>query len=312
MPVVTTSSVSGQHDAVTGSPDAPPSRVPALLRAVRPRQWVKNVLVLAAPLAAGVIDNRDVLAHTAVAFAAFCLVASAVYLVNDVRDVAEDRRHPTKRLRPVAAGELHPRSALGVAAVLLIVGLGTGFANNVELGSTLLVYVTVQVGYTLGLKHQPVLDLAAVASGFLLRAIAGAVASGLYLSPWFLLVASFGSLFMVAGKRYSEIHTLGAAAGTRRSLGYYSESYLRFVWVLAASITIVSYSLWSFEQVSRTDGVPWAEISLAPFVLGLLRYAVDIDRGTAGTPEDIVFRDRALQAIGLAWAVTVCLAVLTG
>jgi decaprenyl-phosphate phosphoribosyltransferase len=279
---------------------------------MRPRQWVKNVLVLAAPLAAGAIDDREVLAHAAVAFVGFSLVASAVYLVNDVRDVAEDRRHPTKRLRPVAAGELQPRSALTAAAVLLVAGLGTGFANNVELGSTLLVYVAVQVGYTLGLKHQPVLDLAAVASGFLLRAIAGAVASGLYLSPWFLLVASFGSLFMVAGKRYSEIHTLGAAAGTRRSLGYYSESYLRFVWVLAASIAITSYSLWAFEQASGTVGVPWAEISLAPFVLGLLRYAVDIDRGTAGTPEDIVFRDRALQGIGLAWAIAVCLAVLTG
>ena len=309
---MTTHSLPGHSDETTAYPPPLRRRSPALLRAVRPRQWVKNVLVLAAPLAAGVITDRDVLAHTAVAFVAFCLVASAVYLVNDVRDVAEDRRHPTKRLRPVAAGELHPRSALSAAVVLLIAGLGVGFANNVELGSTLLVYVAVQVGYTLGLKHQPVLDLAAVASGFLLRAIAGAVASGLYLSPWFLLVASFGSLFMVAGKRYSEIHTLGAAAGTRRSLGYYSESYLRFVWVLAASITIVSYSLWSFEQASRTAGVPWAEISLAPFVLGLLRYAVDIDRGTAGTPEDIVFRDRALQAIGLVWGITVCLAVLTG
>jgi decaprenyl-phosphate phosphoribosyltransferase len=117
---------------------------------------------------------------------------------------------------------------------------------------------------------------------------------------------------MVAGKRYSEIHTLGATAGTRRSLGYYSESYLRFVWVLAASITIISYGLWSFERASLTAGVPWAEISLAPFVLGLLRYAVDIDRGTAGTPEDIVFSDRVLQGIGLVWGVTVCLAVLTG
>jgi len=270
------------------------------------------VLVLAAPLAAGLITDREVLLHTAVAFAAFCLVASAVYLLNDVRDVEEDRRHPTKRLRPIAAGELQPRVALAVAVVLLATGLAAGYANNIALGSTLLTYVAVQIGYALGLKHQPVLDLAAVASGFLLRAIAGGVASGLYLSPWFLLVASFGSLFMVAGKRYSEIHTIGAAAGTRRSLGYYSESYLRFVWALAASITIASYSLWAFEQSSATTGVPWAEISLAPFVLGLLRYAVDIDRGTAGTPEDIVFRDRALQAIGLAWAFTALLAVFTG
>jgi len=309
---MTTHSVSGRPGETAEQPPPPPRRWPPLLRAVRPRQWVKNVLVLAAPLAAGLITDRGVLLHTAVAFVAFCSVASAVYLLNDVRDVAEDRRHPTKRLRPIAAGELSPRVALAISVVLLAAGLAAGYATNLALGSTLLTYVTVQIGYTLGLKHQPVLDLAAVASGFLLRAIAGGVASGLYLSPWFLLVASFGSLFMVAGKRYSEIHTIGAAAGTRHSLGYYSESYLRFVWVLAASVTVTSYSLWSFEQAAATAGVPWAEISLAPFVLGLLRYAVDIDRGTAGTPEDIVFSDRVLQAIGLAWAITVFLAVFTG
>ena len=281
----------------------------AVLRAVRPRQWVKNALVLAAPLAAGRVDEPDVLVGSALAFVVFCLAAGAVYLINDVRDVEEDRRHPTKRLRAIASGELPETTAYAVAGVLLVAALTAGLLVAVPLGVTVAVYLTIQLAYAGGLKHQPVMDLACVASGFLLRAIGGGVATGIPLSPWFLLVASFGSLFMVAGKRYSEIHTVGAAAGTRRSLEYYSESYLRFIWSMAASVTVVAYSLWAFERVELRDDFPWAEISVAPFVLALMRYAVDIDRGTAGTPEDIAFNDRVLQALALAWVVTVALAV---
>jgi decaprenyl-phosphate phosphoribosyltransferase len=283
--------------------------VRGLLRATRPRQWVKNGLVLAAPLAAGRVGESDVLQTTAISFAVFCLAASAVYLLNDVRDVEEDRRHPTKRLRAVAAGEVTTTAALALAGVLVVVALAVAFWTAVPLGVTVATYLAVQLAYALGLKHQPVMDLAAVASGFLLRAIAGGVASDIELSPWFLLVASFGSLFMVAGKRYSEIHTLGAAAGTRRSLEYYSESYLRFVWGLAASVTVVAYSLWAFGENRPDDMVAWEQVSVAPFVLAMLRYAVDIDRGTAGTPEDIVFADRVLQVLAVAWVVTVALAV---
>lgn len=278
-----------------------------MVRAVRPRQWVKNGLVLAAPLAAGRVGDTEVLMGTALAFVVFCLAASSVYLVNDVRDVEEDRRHPTKRLRPIAARELSESTAYVFAGVLVAAALGLAFLVAVPLGITVAVYLVVQLGYALGLKHQPVMDLACVASGFLLRAIAGGVASDIPLSPWFLLVASFGSLFMVAGKRYSEIHTLGADAGTRRALEYYSESYLRFVWSTAASVTMVAYSLWAFRL--RDTHFPWEEISVAPFVLALLRYAVDIDRGTAGTPEDIAFTDRVLQLLAVAWLVTVTLAV---
>jgi decaprenyl-phosphate phosphoribosyltransferase len=282
---------------------------PVLLRAVRPRQWVKNALVLAAPLAAGRVDEPDVLVGSALAFIVFCLAAGAVYLINDVRDVEEDRRHPTKRLRAIASGELPETTAYAVAGVLLVAALTAGLLVAVPLGVTVAVYLTIQLAYAGGLKHQPVMDLACVASGFLLRAIGGGVATGIPLSPWFLLVASFGSLFMVAGKRYSEIHTVGAAAGTRRSLEYYSESYLRFIWSMAASVTVVAYSLWAFERVELRDDFPWAEISVAPFVLALMRYAVDIDRGTAGTPEDIAFTDRVLQLLALSWVATVTLAV---
>jgi len=286
------------------------SRVPATVRAMRPRQWVKNLLVLAAPLAAGRLFDPTILKGAALAFVAFCLVSASVYLVNAVRDVEEDRQHPTKRFRPIAAGELKPATAVAVAAVLGACGLALGFFVSIPLGITMLVYIVLQLLYSAYLKHLPVVDLAMVASAFLLRAIAGGVATGIPLSQWFLLVAAFGSFFMVAGKRYSELKALGVDAGTRRSLTRYSESYLRFAWMLAAVMVLISYSLWAFENRGEgAYGVPWTAISIAPFTLGLLQYALEVDAGTAGEPEEVVLKDRVLQGLGVVWLVVISIAV---
>ena len=285
-------------------------RLPAPLRAVRPRQWLKNLLVGAAPLAAGKLLERHVLIGIGLAFAAFCLVSAAIYLMNDVHDVEEDRLHPRKRLRPIAAGQLSVPAAITIAVVVGIAGLLLAYATTTALGITLSLYVVLQLLYTAFLKHLPVVDLAIVASGFLLRAIAGGVATGIPLSQWFLLVASFGSFFMVAGKRYSEMKALGSDAGTRRSLTRYTESYLRFSWMLAAVMVLISYSLWAFEN--RYDpalGVPWTAISIAPFTLGLLQYALEVDAGNAGEPEDVVLHDHVLQGIGVVWLVVISVAV---
>jgi decaprenyl-phosphate phosphoribosyltransferase len=154
-----------------------------------------------------------------------------------------------------------------------------------------------------------VIDLAVVASGFLLRGIAGGVAAGLAFSQWFLLVAAFGSLFMVAGKRYSELVVVGDEAATRKTLKEYSASYLRFVWSLSAGVACTAYSLWAFDMGRVHTGVPWSTISIAPFVMAILRYAVDVDKGAAGAPEEIVLRDRVLLALGLIWAATTALGV---
>jgi decaprenyl-phosphate phosphoribosyltransferase len=286
------------------------SRVPATVRAVRPRQWVKNLLVLAAPLAAGRLFEPAVIKGTALAFVAFCLISAAVYLVNDVRDVAEDRQHPTKRFRPIAAGELKPATALVLATVLGACGLVLGFVVSMPLGITMVVYVALQLLYSAYLKHLPVVDLAMVASAFLLRAIAGGVATGIPLSQWFLLVAAFGSFFMVAGKRYSEMKALGGEAGTRRSLTRYSESYLRFAWMMAAVMVLISYSLWAFENRGNGAlGVPWTAISIAPFTLALLQYALEVDAGTADEPEEVVLNDRVLQGLGVVWVAVISAAV---
>ena len=281
-----------------------------LVRAVRPRQWVKNVLVVAAPLAAGRLFQPDVLAATAVTFGLFCLASSAVYLVNDTIDVEEDRRHPTKRMRPIAAGVVSRPLAVALAVVLFAVALtGAVLLTRPALAGVLTSYVVIQLAYCLFLKNQPVIDLAVVASGFLLRGIAGGVAVGLLLSQWFLLVAAFGSLFMVAGKRYSELILVGDAAATRKTLREYSASYLRFVWSLSAGVTCTAYSLWAFEMGDAREGIPWSTISIAPFVLAILRYAVDVDKGSAGAPEEIVLHDKVLLGMGVLWLALVGMGV---
>ncbi|CAN5140097.1 decaprenyl-phosphate phosphoribosyltransferase [soil metagenome] len=272
----------------------------AVLRSMRPRQWAKNGLVVAAPLSAAAFDSVSVYGTVVATFFAFTLAASAVYLLNDVRDRDSDRLHPVKRLRPVAAGLLSTRSALTVGAALAVASLALAWVIEPDLGVTVSFYIALQVAYAVWLKHQAVLDIAVVASGFLLRAIAGGVAVGVPLSQWFLLVAGFGSLFVVAGKRFSELHTVGVEQGTRRSLSAYSESYLRFVWSIAAAVTITAYSLWAFE-ISGDEGINWQALSIAPFTLGLLRYAVDIDRGVAGEPEEVIIGDHTLQALALVW-----------
>ena len=280
----------------------------ALIAALRPRQWLKNVLVFAAPLAAGALFEPDVLVPSLVAFVAFCLMSSATYLVNDVRDVESDRAHPTKRARPIAAGHLAPGAAIAAALVLALGSLGLALMVNVGLFGVLLAYAVFTLSYSLFLKHEPVIELALLSMGFLLRAIAGGVAAELPISRWFLIVAGFGSLFMAAGKRFSELEHAGrdadgSAEHTRRSLAGYTPAYLRFVWGTAAAVAITAYCLWAFEVGLAESTFPWAEWSVLPFVLAILRYAADVDRGEAEAPEDVVLHDRALLAMGAAWLV---------
>jgi decaprenyl-phosphate phosphoribosyltransferase len=278
--------------------------VVGLIRTARPKQWVKNVLVLAAPFTAAKISKPDVLISAGIAFVAFCLAASAIYLINDAKDVEADRAHPTKRNRPIAAGIVPVPAAVATALVLLIGALVLAGLHTWQLAVVIAVYQAVQLGYCYGLKHQPVIDLCIVASGFLLRAIAGGAAAHLALSPWFLLTIAFGSLFMVAGKRYAEIRLFEATgAEIRKSLRNYSASYLRFVWATSVAVVIMAYGLWSFQVLHSI----WSEISVVPFVIALLRYAVDVDSGRAGAPDDIVLKDRVLQLLGVAWVVSLAL-----
>jgi len=276
---------------------------PVLVSAVRPRQWTKNLLVIGAPLVSGRLFEAGVLRATAVAFACLCLAASCTYLVNDVHDVEEDRGHPRKRLRPVASGRLSRRGALVTAAVAGVAALALAGWDGLPLVGLVAGYLAVTIGYTVRLRREPILDLVAVATGFLLRGAAGGVGAGLPVSSWFLLVAGFGSLFLVSGKRYAELVGHERREGGRATLTLYTPGYLRFVWATAATLTIVAYSLWANDVYLVRDEGSWALWSLLPFVVGLLRYAYEVDQGLAEAPEELLLKDRLLQVIGLVWLV---------
>jgi len=296
--------------AVTG----PPSNLfNGIVKAVRPRQWVKNLLVLAAPLAAlgGDVhyDFREVAYKVAIAFVVFCMAASSIYLVNDARDVEADRAHPTKRFRPIAAGVLPIGMAYGIAGVLALACLAIAWWVTPHLAVVMAVYLVIQLAYCFGLKHQAVLDICILSSGFLIRAIAGGVAAGIPLSQWFLLVMAFGSLFMAAGKRYAELQLAErTGAKIRRSLESYTSTYLTFVWTLSATAVVLCYGLWAFERDGNTGS--WFVVTMIPFTVAILRYAVDVDGGLAGEPEEIALRDRVLQLLALAWIGSVIAAAL--
>ncbi|MDT2004598.1 decaprenyl-phosphate phosphoribosyltransferase [Rhodococcus opacus] len=288
------------------TPDIPGG---SIVKAVRPRQWVKNVLVLAAPVAAGTATESDVLLPVALAFVVFCMAASGIYLVNDAMDVEADRAHPTKRFRPIAAGVLPVNLAFAMAVVLLGGSIALSFLANWQLAVVMAVYIGIQLAYCFGLKHQAVLDICIVSSGFLLRAIAGGVAAEIALSQWFLLVMAFGSLFMAAGKRYAELQLAErTGAKIRKSLENYTTTYLRFVWTLSATAVVLCYGLWAFQQ-DDLKGTNWYAISMVPFTIAILRYAVDVDGGEAGEPEEIALGDRVLQLLAIAWIGVVGVAV---
>jgi decaprenyl-phosphate phosphoribosyltransferase len=288
-----------------------PSRVAALWRTARPKQWVKNVLVFAAPGAAGVLSEPGPLGRTIVAFIAMCLAASGTYFLNDALDAHADRQHPTKQHRPVAAGHVSEGLAKLMSVVLIVAAIAISIPiSGGELALVVAGYAALTISYSIWLKHEPVIDLAAVAAGFVLRAIAGGVAAGVEISDWFLIVAAAGSLFMVTGKRHAEQIELGDSSGSHRStLEAYSTSFLGFVRAVSASVMVTAYCLWAFESAASTGDETWFRLSIIPFVLAVLRYAHVIEQGKGGAPEEIVLSDRVIQVLGLLWIITFAIGV---
>ncbi|MGW3092697.1 decaprenyl-phosphate phosphoribosyltransferase [Streptomyces sp. NPDC001102] len=300
------------------TPAPPAQRTPAtvlvgLLRTARPKQWVKNLLVVAAPAAAGELFTRPAIPRLAAVFVLFTACAAAVYLVNDARDADADRAHPAKRHRPVAAGQVPVPLAYAVGGVLgVLAPAAAAWLVSPAVAALLTVYLGMQLAYCVSLKRVLVVDLVVVTTGFLMRAVSGGLALGIPLSRWFLITTGFGALFMVAAKRYSEaVQMAGKAGATRALLTEYTTGYLRFVWQLAAGVAVLGYCMWALEEggLPHTSVLPWRQLSMVAFVLAVLRYAVFADRGAAGEPEDVVLRDRPLAVIGLVWLAMYGLAV---
>ena len=281
----------------------------AVVRLMRPRQWIKNLLVFASPAAAGVLDEPEYALRALVVFIAFCLAASGAYCLNDVADASRDREHPVKRTRPVAAGHVSPAVAVPLGVGLLVAGLlVAGLTGSWAPVGVIALYIALQPLYTYWLKHVAVIDIIVVAAGFVLRAIAGVVGTEIPVSEWYLIVASFGSLFLVASKRSSELRLGDAAVDHRGSLDAYTPSFLLLIRGVFVTITLMAYCLWAFEKAEVTDmWVPWFELSIVPFTALLLRYALAHESSELDGPEDIVLGDRQLQGIGVAWVA--CLAI---
>jgi decaprenyl-phosphate phosphoribosyltransferase len=279
-------------------PAGPSAR--ALLRACRPRQWSKNLLVLAAPCAAGVIGRPQIAAQVAGAFLVLCLLSSATYLVNDVRDREQDRRHPLKRSRPVAAGELSPRTALRLAALLALVGVAGASAITPGLGAVALGYLALTASYSLWLRRVVLADILAIAAGFVLRALAGGVATDIYLSRWFVIVTACCAIYLVAAKRYAELREHSASGPLRATLRHYSPGSLRLLLAATGAVAVVAYTGWAF---TRPAHLAWYALSIVPLLGWLSRYAVLVGTGAGEAPEELILRDRVLLALGATWSV---------
>jgi decaprenyl-phosphate phosphoribosyltransferase len=287
----------------------------ALIKEARPKQWLKNVLVFAAPAAAGHLHHWPYLWRTLVMFAAFCLAASGTYFWNDIVDVEADRRHPDKCRRPIASGAIPLGLARIVGAGLLVGGVLLALAvRRWQAAVVVLLYIGLTLAYSVFLRRLAVFDLVAVAGGFVLRAVGGAEGSAVYMSKWFLLCTMFGSLFVVTGKRYAELRALGEdARSTRATMEQYTEGFLRQVLTVACGATLLSYCVWAFDIGKLHDGrIPYYELSVAPMLVALLRYALVLDSGRGGAPEEVFYEDRPLQFIGLVWLVTFGLGVYLG
>jgi decaprenyl-phosphate phosphoribosyltransferase len=270
-------------------------------------QWVKNGLLVVAPGASGTLFHRTVLANTLVAFGAFCLVASALYIVNDLRDLASDRQHPTKRFRAIAAGELSRPRALAAAGVLAVLGLLLPLFLRHPGGFYLVLglYVVETLSYILWLKNAVIIELGLVASGFFLRSYGGAVASHIPVSTWFLIVVTFGALFLVVGKRSAELRHVGTT--NRAVLKEYTEEFLHSALTLSATVVVTAYCLWAIDTSStglssvKHEIIP-VRLSMVPVVLAILFIMRGAESSDGESPEDLLLRNRTVQVLALLWA----------
>ncbi len=298
----------------TTDPDAPVrsmSLLEGIVREVRPKQWAKNGLVFVAPGAAGVLTSRYGIFHAVLAFCVFSLAAGATYLVNDLLDVEADRRHPRKRHRPIAAGVIPIPLAVGLAVVFGAAAVAIGFLRTPQFGLVVTIYIVLTTLYSVFLKHQPVLDVMGLSSGFILRLLGGAYAVQVAVSDWFLIISCFGALFIAVCKRSAEKKEMGhAESETRKLLAEYSPEYLGFLKSVATGVVLIAYCQFAVERAAEEKDVAiWLLLSIIPFVVAILRYALLVDQGKGSAPEDVLLGDRQMQVFGLVWAVLMGISV---
>jgi decaprenyl-phosphate phosphoribosyltransferase len=281
---------------------APLRWLAAVVRTSRPRQWPKNLLVFAAPLAGATLGRANGLAYAFVAAAAFIVASSAVYFVNDVVDADRDRSHPYKRYRAIASGELPKAQAIALAAACVVSAEAAGFLiGEPKLSLVICAYLVFSFLYTLVLKHVPIVEMMFVASGFMLRALGGAVATHVPPSGWFLLVCSLGAFMVAIAKRFTELRVLGADAVRHRPvMRWYSPDLLRLAERVVAAAMIGAYLMWAY-----TERDPWMRAwhlaSAVPLAAALVRFDRLTAKASSKAVEDLISRDAGMLCCELAW-----------
>lgn len=293
------------------------------LKALRPRQWTKNLIVFAAPLFAFIINLQSLLGSL-LAFALFCGASSSFYLINDIVDVEADRQHPVKSQRPIASGLVSIPLATGMAVLLLGSVLTLSWLRNPRLGATITAYALLQVAYNLRLKRIVILDIGAIATGFVLRALGGAAATGVVLSSWFLLCTAMLALFLGIEKRKAELRLTQLKGSKPRSvLKRYSLPMLTRMENVVTSSTVVTYALWSSGPYMRGASTSWMLLTLPFLLYGIFRYQLLSDPqeiylnsdskieqgGSSERPEEVLLKDVPILLTVIGWVLT-CFTIL--
>ncbi len=263
---------------------------------MRPRQWVKNGLVLAAPFAAGTLSTTSVAVPALLATLAMCAAASCTYLLNDIADRDRDRGHPTKCRRPIASGALGVRAAQALAASSAAVALIVAAALTPSTFLLVAAYLVLTISYSRGLKHVAHLELGVVAAGFVLRVLVGAAATASALSPAFLIVIGAGALFLAVAKRYAELHELGVDAEQHRPvLARYTLDGLYCTMTASLGVAVLSFVMWAWGAEAPTTTEPWVMLSVIPVTIAAARAYRRAVTGGVADPTELVLRDRVLQ-----------------
>jgi 4-hydroxybenzoate polyprenyltransferase len=280
-----------------------------LLKAMRPKQWTKNVLLFAGLLFALEFTDPISIARAFAGFALFCVFSSSVYIMNDVRDREKDKHNARTRNRPIASGALSPGAAIAAVAVMLPIALVLGYLLNPWFFVVAVVYMAKDVGYSFGLKDVVILDVFLIAAGFTLRAAAGALAIGVEISTWLYMVTSLGALFLALNKRKHEVLLLAENASSHRPvLGQYSAALIDEMLAVVTASTVMAYSLYTFTAENLPPRLRENHLMMLtiPFVLyGIFRYLFLVyQRNEGSSPEEALFRDKPLLICVVLWALT--------
>jgi 4-hydroxybenzoate polyprenyltransferase len=278
----------------------------ALIVAMRPKQWTKNLIIFAGLIFSQNFFHPDFLRTSILAFIAFCMNASSVYIINDIRDIEQDKLHPVKKNRPLAAGALKPGQGVIFAVVLAVASLCLAYGLDLNYGALLSAYWVMMIVYSFKLKHMVIVDILVISAGFIIRAVSGAVVLDVDISRWLLACAIFLSLFLILAKRRDEIAELGASAGNHRAiLEEYGERFLDQMIAVVTACTIISYVLYTLDpgtaEKFNTQGLVWS----VPFVIyGIFRYLYLVyQKNLGGRPEMVLLTDRPLLISVFLWIV---------